>query len=398
MILLFTAIILAILAIISAFKKYRKIKEQYNLYEPEIDYQYFRDIPQDLDPIFASELVFMKDPFNPNKEKQEEYAAILLSLVRKQYVKIDKFNSTDWNKHNTILSIEPLYTISATPTPLDSPNATLYPTYKTVNQNTGDILEPLTTSERLYLELLARYATNYTSNSIRLSSFQACIESNYERTNAFIKDIEKKPILENGIMKGYFQGVNYNQPQKSLNDSAKISLTLGVILLFVNLISYFTPMALAFGAYTILGIALIWKYFYLTLKASNAVLFTQYGINEQAKWVGLYNFLNSDTLINEKEVHDLVLWEKYLIYATAFGISEKVVKAIKIHAVHLDIDKSYVLNRKSYIHSSSYRSTSRSFGRSMHTSSRGGGFGGSGFGGHGYGGGGRGGGGGGGGH
>lgn len=58
----------------------------------------------------------------------------------------------------------------------------------------------------------------------------------------------------------------------------------------------------------------------------------------------------------------------------------------------LDIDTSPVLNHHSYIHSSSFHRTSRSFGHSIHTSSRGG------FGGHGYGGGGRGGGGGGGGH
>ena len=103
--------------------------------------------------------------------------------------------------------------------------------------------------------------------------------------------------------------------------------------------------------------------------------------------------MNSDTLMNEKEVYELPLWEKYLIYATAFGISEKVVKAIKIHAVELNIDSSPILNRNCYIHSSNFHRTSRSFGRSIHTSSRGGG-----FGGHGYGGGGRGGGGGGGGH
>ena len=54
---------------------------------------------------------------------------------------------------------------------------------------------------------------------------------------------------------------------------------------------------------------------------------------------------------------------------------------------------SQILNNHCYIHSSSFHRTSRSFGRSIHTSSRGGG-----FGGHGYGGGGRGGGGGGGGH
>ena len=152
-------------------------------------------------------------------------------------------------------------------------------------------------------------------------------------------------------------------------------------------------MALGFGAYTILGIAYIWNYIYLSTKAANAVLFTQYGVDEQAKWIGLYNFLNSDTLMNEREVHELPLWEKYLIYATAFGISEKVIKAIKIHAIELNIDKSPILNSHCFIHANSFHRTSKAFGTSIHTSSRGGG-----FRGHSYGGGGRGGGGGGGGH
>ena len=90
--LLITSFIVGILIISNTRRKYKKFREKYNLYEPEIDYEYFREIPSDLDPIFASELVFMKDPFNENKEKQEEYAAILLSLVRKQYVKISKLD------------------------------------------------------------------------------------------------------------------------------------------------------------------------------------------------------------------------------------------------------------------------------------------------------------------
>ena len=265
--------------------------------------------------------------------------------------------------------------------------------YKIVNDNTGDILEPLTTSERLYLDLLKRHS-NPLGNSITLSYLQNKINNDYDYTNSFVKDIEKKPALENGVMKGYFQDTNYDAPQKKLRNSAKVNLAFGLILLiFVNGISYFTPMALSYGAYTILGIAFLYRYFYLLAKSSNAVLFTQYGVNEQAKWFGLYNFLNSDTLINEREIHELPLWEKYLIYATAFGISEKVIKAIKLHAAEMNIDSSLILNNHSYIHSHSFHSTSRSFGRSIHTSSRGGG-----FGGHGYGGGGRGGGGGGGGH
>ena len=203
-----------------------------------------------------------------------------------------------------------------------------------------------------------------------------------------------RPNIEVGVMQGYFQSINYDEPKKSLNNSAILSLILGLLLiLIINPFSYFTPLALCFGGYTILGIALIWKYFYLTEKASNSVLFTQYGINEQAKWYGLYNFLNSNTLMNERQIHDIALWEKYLIYATAFGISEKVISALKIHAVELHVTTSPILNHRSYIHSRSFHSTSRTLGRSIHTSSRGGG-----FGGHGYGGGGRGGGGGGGGH
>lgn len=101
-ILLITSIILSILIINNTKQKYKKVTEKYSLYEPETDYEYFIEIPSDLDPIFASELVFMKDPFNENKEKQEEYAAVLLSLARKQYVKITKVNeSKDWDNFNT---------------------------------------------------------------------------------------------------------------------------------------------------------------------------------------------------------------------------------------------------------------------------------------------------------
>ncbi len=393
-ILLIASIIGSILLVYNARQKYKKTKEKYNLYKPEVDYDYFREIPSDLDPIFASELVFMKDPFDENKEKQEEYAAVLLSLIRKKYVKITKLdNNADWNNANTVISLEPIRTDSSTPDFTDSPDYSPEPIDTTINENTGDTLEPLTTSERLYLELLERHSRVY-HNSITIAELQKCIDKDYVYTNSFVKDIEKKVVLESGVMQGYFQSADYDLPKKELTHIAKSSLILGLLLLIVvNGISYFTPMALSFGAYTIFGIACLWKYFYLTSKANNLLLFTQYGANEQAKWYGLYNFLNSDTLMNEKEVYELPLWEKYLIYATAFGISEKVIKAIKIHAVELNIDNSPILNHHFYIYSSTFHRTSRALGRSIHTSSRGGG-----FSGHAYGGGGRGGGGGGGGH
>ena len=380
--------------VISGIRKYKKMKEKYTFYEPEIDFDYFREISSDLDPIFASELVFMKDPFDENKEKKEEYAAILLSLVRKNYIKLTKLDANkDWTNSNTVISLEPIRTESFIPTFNDSPDYSPEPIYTSINENTGEKVEALTTSERLYLELLERHSKTK-NNSITISQLQECINSDYEYTNSFIKDIEKKPVLENGVIKGYFQTAEYDKPKKEIEKMAKSSLRLGLFLLVVvNCISYFTPLALCFGAYTILGVACLWKYFYLNIKSSNLLLLTQFGANEQAKWYGLYNFLKSDTLIKEREIHELPLWEKYLIYATAFGISEKVIKAIKINAVELNIDNSPILNHNFYIHSHNFHRTSRALGRSIHTFSRGGG-----FRGHGYGGGGRGGGGGGGGH
>ena len=97
--------------------------------------------------------------------------------------------------------------------------------------------------------------------------------------------------------------------------------------------------------------------------------------------------------MNERTVIELPLWEKYLVYATAFGISEKVIKALQIRCPDMDVSpmlsNSYYRSHNFYSTHRSIRTTARS--TSIHFSSGG-------YGGHGgYGGGGRGGGGGGGG-
>jgi len=189
-------------------------------------------------------------------------------------------------------------------------------------------------------------------------------------------------MLECGVIEGYFQQTDYDIVQKKFLLSAKISLILSIIFIFViNCISSFTILELGFGAYTIIGLALLWRYFYLTIKSSDVILFTQEGVNEQAKWVELYKYLKDETEIKRANADDLTLWENYLIYATAFGIAKHVVDAIKINAVKLNIENSSIINHHSFIHSRYRHGISRSFGRSLHISSRGGGFGGHGYGG-----------------
>jgi uncharacterized membrane protein len=48
-----------------------------------------------------------------------------------------------------------------------------------------------------------------------------------------------------------------------------------------------------------------------------------------AKWENFYKFLNDMTLMRDKAPSDIVLWEQYLVYATAFGIAGKVRDSMK---------------------------------------------------------------------
>lgn len=62
----------------------------------------------------------------------------------------------------------------------------------------------------------------------------------------------------------------------------------------------------------------------------NLYKLTQKGEDEQAEWKGLSKYLKHYSLLNESGVFDIIIWEKYLVYATAFGISEKVIE--ELHA------------------------------------------------------------------
>lgn len=424
-----------IIILLSILNKDKKIRKKHVFYTPTTEMMYYRDIPSDLDPYFAAELVFSK-----HKEKKNDangYSAICLSLVRKGYIELVRINDKKgWILSNIKILIKykpaPAPVISPTPAPeiqklrmseeeidklLDvlnmaqiedednietkndnnQPAATIQ--QDTLASQTEDKVmpeykkyEPLSITEEYYFNLIVRHAFN---NEISMSTFQTKVSFDYANTNSFVKNIENS-IVNIGISQGYFQKADYKQIKKETEKQAKVLLILGIIVLLLNFKLYTTRLDLAFGALFILGIGLIIGAIYLHRSAKHYVLLTQFGEDEYAKWRGLYEFLNSMTLMNERTVIELPLWEKYLVYATAFGISEKVIKALEIRCPEIDLSTSEVL-RNPYYRSTSFRSSSRSFRnatRSASHSSSSGGFRSGSY----YGGGGRGGGGGGGGH
>ncbi|MBQ3584411.1 MAG: DUF2207 domain-containing protein [Lachnospiraceae bacterium] len=397
----------SILILIYAFTVRTRMKSKHIFYNPSMEIDFYRDIPSDLDPNFATALVFAKD--KPQKDDSGVFSAILLSLARKEYIELKELSVNDVeiiikNAPDPIpapipqqvnlndIGFDGSFNMGWESGPDLAPDSTFNSapdsTFGFESDIPAKVYEPLTTCENYYFNLLVRHATN---NHISMSDLQSRISSDYANTNTFVKNINSS-IVTIGVRDGYFQKASYDQPKRQIRSSANKLCVLGILfLILVNIISYRTRMDLAFGSYFIVGICCMIASIYLKKQAKKYILFTQFGEDEYMKWRGLYNFLNSDTLIHERTIIDLPLWEKYLVYATAFGLSEKVIKAISIRCP--EAASSPILSNN-YYRSGRFRHTGRHFRSAVrsgsHSSYGGGGFG--------YGGGGRGGGGGGGGH
>ena len=374
-------------------KKYLRtddeFEQKYNIYTPTMDIDFFRDIPSNLDPVFASNLAFCRH--KNKKANQDGYSAIVLSLARKKYIEIERINpSSDWSFKNVKIVLKNQEPIKLHPD-LKSVQESINEIYEDMYKDIVDTREPLSKSEELYLNLIKRYAIN---SELAMSSFQTRVSMDYESTDSFISNMEKS-ITEIGVSQGYYQKANFREPETKLKSKSSTSLIVGILILFANIISYNTRLGFAFGGFFILGASFLYGSYIYNYLSKKYLLLTQFGEDEYVKWKGLYNFLNSETLIKERSLVELPLWEQYLVYATAFGISEKVINALKIRCPEIKMVDNTILSNP-YYRSTNFYHSNRSFRtsayRASHISRSGGGYGGYGYGG------GRGGGGGGGGH
>lgn len=103
---------------------------------------------------------------------------------------------------------------------------------------------------------------------------------------------------------------------------------------------------------------------------------TEKGMTEYYKWKALKNFLNDFGSMKEKKILDIVLWQKYLVYALVFGCADKLAKEMKFELANIDDNMSF--NDLMYVTSISNTikstvSSSISSAKSSYSSSSGGG-------------------------
>lgn len=76
---------------------------------------------------------------------------------------------------------------------------------------------------------------------------------------------------------------------------------------------------------------------------------TQKGVDEKNKWKAFKKFMEDFSMLDQKDIPDVVLWEKYLVFATAFGISEKVLKQLKVVYPQIEDINSPIYTSFAYI-------------------------------------------------
>ena len=102
------------------------------------------------------------------------------------------------------------------------------------------------------------------------------------------------------------------------------------------------------------------------IAVSKISVFTQEGIDEIAKWKGLKKYMEEFSLLDKKEVPEIAIWEHFLVFATAFGIADKVLKQLKI--VYPDIENTVNINTYPYMYLMVHTDFSRSFSNAISTS------------------------------
>ena len=271
-------IALTIFLIYNLIKNGIKARQTEKRKMPKLDY--FRDIPnKEASAGDAAYLYYFKNgSFSRNISKI--LSATLLQLALKKYISFSEDNEESKPKIRVNIL------------------------------NVTDNRETLTNDEKLIYELLNKVSKKRT---FTMKEFEEYVGKHCE---SFMGKMRK---LEIEVEKHQVKMKNYSKENEKIVSKHSNK---GFIYMFFGIVGI--------GIMPIPAILLILNSIPQFIMAKRNRNLTDKGLEEKAKWVGLKKYMEDFSLLNEKEVPDLKLWEKYLVFATAFGIADKVLKQLKI--------------------------------------------------------------------
>lgn len=151
----------------------------------------------------------------------------------------------------------------------------------------------------------------------------------------------KSKVLEDGKSQGFY-------------DTTKGKYGYGFYMLFLSSIIYFASVRFnvkMFLLNTLIFSAAIFIIYIGTIKRKS-----EKGIEHYTRWKAFKKFLNDFGTFDTKELPEIILWERYLVYATIFGLAKKVQKDMNVKIQELSLNDAYYTNH--YIFISDYDLTS----------------------------------------
>lgn len=139
-----------------------------------------------------------------------------------------------------------------------------------------------------------------------------------------------------------------------------------LIIPFSILISFQGINYLAIAVTVILAIACIIEVVISANITNKINVFTASGVEQSEQWKGLKKYMEDFSLLKEKEIPALEIWEKYLVFATAFGIADKVAKQLKL--VYPEINETQMMTTYSCIYLATHTSFNQSFSQAISSS------------------------------
>lgn len=295
--------------------KIRKEAEERVKFKPTQELEYFREIPRkNATPAQAVYVYNEELSYVSTNQMGNIFSATLLDLSLKKYINFEE-NPND--KKNIIIRI--------------------------LNTN----VEELERTERIILKYILKASGEKDKTTIK--EIEKYMKRHASNLIELKENVEKASVLE--LEKNGLYNEKEAKEKSKYNTNSMFGFTSIISIIFVLfglmpvLIEYINIGILIVGVLSFI-ILNVFKNLSIRKFAKRINVYTQEGIDEKEKWEGLKKYMEDFSLLKEREIPELVIWEHFLVYATAFGIADKVIKQLK--AIYKELGKSFEFDDSSY--------------------------------------------------
>lgn len=285
--------------------KYREILSKMEKVKPAEKYEYYREIPdKEATPAEAAFLYYYDEKFEFERNIAKIVSATILNLALKKVISFKKVREDEINIF--------LHSLEENNIEIKEDEKNIYNIFKEIYEDT-----PYSNTSGITMDDIKKYAKSRDKKFLekigeihKIARIKQDAKGNY--------DVKKELEFDEWKKK---QGIYFITGASSL---------LALI-----------PMGI-FSTICFIVASIICGILCNKIARKNRIL-TQKGIDEQEKWKALKRYMEEYSMLKEREVLELGIWEKYLVYATAFGIGQKVIKQLKITYPELS-EENYVIN------------------------------------------------------